>query len=59
MIELAFQIGETHTAQSALSLLAAAADAAREGSLAFEAADETTGSADEYLLGLDCSPVKH
>ena len=59
MIELAFQIGATHTAQSVLSLLAAAADAAREGSLAYEEAVETTGSTDDYLLSLECSSVKH
>ncbi len=59
MIELAFQIGATHTAQSVLSLLAAAADAAREGSLANEEATETTGSTDDYLLSLECSSVKH
>ena len=59
MIELAFQIGATHTPQSVLSLIAAATDAALEGSLACEAADEPTGSMDDYLFGLDCSPVKH
>ena len=59
MIELAYQVGATHSSQSILALLAAVTDAARAGQEASEGSDEQSDDPDQLLLDLECSPVKH
>jgi hypothetical protein len=59
MIELAYQVGATHSSQSILSLLAAVADAARAGQEASEGSNEQSEDPDQMLFDLECSPSKH
>lgn len=60
-VELAFQIGATHSPKSALALLSAAHDAVMAGQdQAEDLADpEIESEADRRLTDLACSPVRH
>lgn len=60
-VELAFQIGATHSPKSALALLSAAHDAVMAGQdQAEDLADpEIESEADRRLSDLACSPVRH
>lgn len=60
-VELAFQIGATHSPKSALALLAAAHEAAMAGQDQADdlAEPEIENEADRRLSELECSPVRH
>lgn len=60
-VELAFQIGATHSSRSALALLAAAHEAAMAGQDQADDVSETEieSEADRRLNELECSPVRH
>jgi hypothetical protein len=59
MIELAFQIGATHSANSALDLLVAVTDAARAGQAAALETQNACDHPEEVLMDLECMPGKH
>jgi hypothetical protein len=60
-VELAFQIGATHSAKSALALLSAAHEAAMAGQDQSDDVGETgiESDGDLRLSELECSPVRH
>ena len=59
MIELAFQMGATHSPSSIMSMLGAVADAARAGLEAASNIGELPDPSDQALLDMDCPPIKH
>lgn len=60
MIELAFQMGATHSPQSIMGMLAAVADAARAGlEAASNQENEIPDPIEQSLLDMECPIVKH
>jgi hypothetical protein len=59
MIELAFQIGATHSANAVLDLLVAVTDAARAGQAAALETHYACDHPEQDLIDMECVPGKH